>query len=329
MIVNADRRELILNLQDPKRILDVVPGARQWDYQGHVLTVVPHRTPETKILTNLGFTPPHPVDHYYDWPSRFAPMEAQRATVRFLTTHNRAYCLNDLGTGKTLSALWAFDYLKKEGLANRMLVVAPLSTLERTWVDEVFKHFPHLTTAVLHASSKAARLARLEFPADIYVINHDGIKVLLDQLMARVDIDTLCIDELSQVARNASTDRWKALHKLVQRRDRVWGMTGTPVPNEPTDAWAQCRLITPSTVPSYFSRWRLQTMQQLNQYKWVPKDDALQTVERAMQPAIRFRRDECVDLPPVMYETRQVELTAAQKQLYKDMQDTYYAQYKG
>jgi SNF2 family DNA or RNA helicase len=329
MIVDENKRELILNLREPKRILDVVPNARLWTYQGHPLIVVPHRTPEVKLLNNLGFSPPHPVDHYYDWPARFAPMDAQRATVRFLTTHNRAYCLNDLGTGKTLSALWAFDYLKKEGLAKRMLVVAPLSTLERTWADEVFKHFPHLTATVLHASVKATRLARLEHPADLYIINHDGVKVMLAQLLARVDIDTLVIDELSQVARNAGTDRWKALQKLVQRRDRVWGMTGTPVPNEPTDAWAQCRLITPSSVPGFFSHWRLQTMTQVNQYKWVPKPDALTTVERAMQPAIRFRRDECVDLPPMMHEVREVALTPAQKRLYTDMQNTYYAQYRG
>jgi SNF2 family DNA or RNA helicase len=48
----------------------------------------------------------------------------------------------------------------------------------------------------------------------------------------------------------------------------------------------------------------------------------MDVVKEAMMPAVRFSRDECVDLPPVMYETRSVELTPEQKKAYKEMLST-------
>ena len=47
-----------------------------------------------------------------------------------------------MGTGKTKSAIWAFDFLKSVGRAKRMLVVAPLSTLRFTWEREIFNTIP-------------------------------------------------------------------------------------------------------------------------------------------------------------------------------------------
>jgi SNF2 family DNA or RNA helicase len=45
-----------------------------------------------------------------------------------------------------------------------------------------------------------------------------------------------------------------------------------------------------------------------------------------MQPAIRFTRDQCVDLPPCIFQTRQVELTSEQKKAYKEMVNTLRAE---
>lgn len=329
MIVNTRHRVLVLRLRDPGSVLSLIPTAKPLVYKGQELTVVPHRLDEIKLLQNLGLNPPHPVDFYYDWPGLFTPLDAQRETVRFLTLHPRAYCLNDLGTGKTLSSIWAFDFLRSQGQANKLLVVAPLSTLERTWGDELFNHFPHLNFHVLHGTSTKRRLLLSDKDVDVYIINHDGVKVIQDDLTARPDLDTLIIDELSQVARNAKTDRWKSLRKLVGARQRIWGMTGTPTPNAPTDAWAQARLLTPSTVPTFFSHFRDMTMRQTAAYQWVIKDQANDIVHQALQPAVRFKRDDCIDLPPVTYETREVALTKDQQSVFDDMAAKFYAEYQG
>lgn len=321
MIVVKSKKALVLKLREPGLVLNCIPTAKPLKFNGQELVVVPHRVEETTVLRNLGFDVPAPVTYQYNWPGQFKPFDAQRKTVEFLTQNKRAFCTNDIGTGKTLSVLWAYDYLRSQGLHERALVVSPLSTLERVWADEIFKHFPHLNMAVLHGT-RNKRLKLLEDRnCDIYVVNHDGVEIIAEGLEDRDDITLVVVDELAQVARNASTDRWKALNLVINKqfiRD-VWGATGTPIPNNPTDAWAQVRLVKPSKVPPYFSKFRDMVMRQVSQYTWLPRDNALDVVKEAMQPAIRFSRDDCVDLPPCLYETREVELTAPQKKAYRDM----------
>jgi SNF2 family DNA or RNA helicase len=100
-------------------------------------------------------------------------------------------------------------------------------------------------------------------------------------------------------------------------------MTGTPAPNAPTDVWALCRLVKPETVPTYFTQFKMMTMLQLSTYKWIPKHDAYDTAYRVMQPAIRFRLEDCVDLPPTTVIRKECELSPEQLKAYKAMTQHY------
>jgi SNF2 family DNA or RNA helicase len=248
----------------------------------------------------------------------FEPFEHQRVMSEFMTMHHRCFNLGDMGVGKTIATLWAYDYLRQEGVVHKLLVVTPLSTLERTWGDELFRNFPHLTFAVLHGT-RDRREKLLQEDVDVYLINHDGAKILAKQIAARADIDIVVIDEIAQAARNASTDRWKALKAIIKDKLWVWGLTGTPTPNEPTDAWAQCRLVVPENVPPYYGKFRDSVMKQVSNFKWVARPNALDIVHDAMQPAIRYKRDECIDLPECVYETRTAKMTPDQTRMYKEM----------
>ena len=329
MIVK-DKKKLLLRDSHPSRITTVIPTSKMVNYKGTDLVVCPHDIDEVRVLNNMGYNLPSPISQYYGWPSRYdKPMEAQSVTASNLTLDPRHFVLNEIGTGKTLSTLWAFDYLRSVGRARCMLVVTPLSTMESVWSNEIWEHLPHMTCQVLYGTAER-RVRQLEFPADVYVINHDGLKVpeILEALLKRKDIDVLCVDELADF-KNAGTDRFKALNKLAAGKPYFWGLTGTPIPNKVTDAWAQCRLVNPSKVPQYFGKFRDMVMRQVSQYKWVPRDNALDIVKDAMQPATLFRRDECMDLPPTMYETRDVEMSADQKKAYKSMLSTLVAEAGG
>lgn len=318
MLISRKHKAIVLNLKNPARVTAVIPTAKCITHKGKELVVVPHRLDEARVLNNIGIRVPSPITKYYEWPGRFTPFAHQVDTSEFLTLNPRSFCLNDMGTGKTNSVLWAFDYLKSIGAADKMLVISPLSTLERVWGDEIFTNFPSLNYMVLHGSNKARRLKLLEQEADVYLVNHDGVKVIRDELVARKDIDVVVIDELAAF-RNASTDRFKSLRNIIADRPWVWGLTGSPTPNAPTDAWAQCQLISPERVPKYFSRFRDITMKQLGTFKWVPRAEALTVVKEAMQPAIRFKRDECIDLPETTVTTRHADFSPEQKKMYTDM----------
>jgi SNF2 family DNA or RNA helicase len=319
MLVIKEHKKLLLNLNDPDRVTTVIPTAKAVEVKGHTLVSVPHRMEEVRVLRNMGFDAPAPMGSYYDWPGMYKPFIHQKVTAEFLTMNPKSFCLNGMGSGKTMSVLWAFDYLKKLGMVNRMLVLGPLSTLERTWGDEIFKHFPELTFTVLHGTrEKRHKLLANDF--DIYIINHDGIKSkeTVQLLREREGLDVICVDEVASF-RNASTDRWKSLWAICKDKDWVWGLTGTPTPNAPTDAWAQVRLISPTRVPKYFGVFREQVMRPLSKFKWTPREGSLEVVRQAMQPSVRFSREECIDLPPTTLMTRQTELTPEQRTAYYQM----------
>lgn len=304
-----------------------MPTARTLEVQGKTLVAVPHRADEVRVLRNLGFDAPAPMGYYYDWPGRYDPFIHQRVTSEFLSLNPRAFVLNGMGSGKTMSVLWAFDYLRKLGVVRRMLVISPLSTLERAWGDEIFRHFPDMTFAVLHGDrTKRHNLLANDF--DVYIINHDGIKAkdTLELLRFRPELDLIVVDEIASF-RNSGTERWKALNLLINgdkktgegRREWAWGLTGTPTPNEPTDAWAQIKLINPSKAPGYFGSFRDAVMRQMGPYKWVMRDGALEVVKNSMQPSVRFSREECIDLPPTTFVTRQTEMSPGQKRAFDEM----------
>ena len=271
---------------------------------------------------------------HYDWPKvsgRYDPFEAQRDTASFLTMNSRAFCLNGMGTGKTNSALWAYDYLRRTKQVKKVLVVCPLSTMERTWADSVFNTFSHLDAVVLHGT-RERRNKLLKQDVDVYIINIDGLSSIKAELAKRPDIDLIVVDELA-LARNSGTDRWKILNEICNKQTtrRVWGMTGSPTPNAPTDAWAQCKLVTPDNqnVPKYFSAFRDKVMRQLTQFKWIARPDANDVIYQMMQPSIRFSLDDCTDLPEQTFITREVALTPEQAKAYKDMLSKLATDYQG
>lgn len=319
MLVIKKHKKLLIHSRAPERLTTVIPTAQVVMLRGRQVVVVPHREDEVRVLRNLGFDPPAPISSYYEWPGQFKPFIHQRICAEFMTTHPRCFNLSGMGSGKTITALWAFDYLRKAGLVKRMLVVSPLSTLERAWGDEMFRNFFDMSFAVLHGDQeKRRKLLADDF--DVYIINHDGLKNkgLLALLKEKEGLDVICIDEIASF-RNSGTDRFRALVSMTKEKQWVWGMTGTPTPNAPTDAWAQCRLVDPTRVPKYFGQFRDAVMKPLTKFKWAAREEALDIVKHAMQPSIRFSREECIDLPPTTFVTRQTELTPEQKSAFQDM----------
>lgn len=314
MLVLEQSKALILKLKNPEKVLSVIPTAKQIHVQGQDLVIVPHKADEVKVLRNIGFKAPAPILHYYDWPGRYKPFKHQRLTSAFLTMYPKCLVLNQIGTGKSLSALWAADYLIKKKLAKKVLILSPLSTLERVWADAVFLDFPHRKSVVLHGTAER-RKRLLNTDADFYIINHDGFGIIANEADKMFDI--VIVDEAA-VLRNPSTTRFKVVNKWLNRNPevRLWLMTGTPTPNEPTDAWALAKLVNSPYIPTTRALFKDQVMIKVSNYKYVPRPNATEIASSVMYPAIRFTRDDCLDLPPTIFQTRSATLTREQEEHY-------------
>jgi len=302
---------------------NLFPNAKLHDFEGQQFALVPHSETETYLLRGLGYDVPAPIMSQYTFPmgNGNPPFEVQKKTCALLTMAERAYVLNGMGTGKTKCAIWSFDYLKAQGRAKRMLVVCPRSTMTFTWVRECFEVDTTIKCSVLHGSKKV-RLERLQdADTDIFIINHDGIKVIEKELVASVVggfIDVVCIDELAAY-RNKS-DRTKAMVKIAEKAKWAWGMTGSPMPHMPTDVYYQCKVITPKTVPKYFSHFEDALMYRMTNSaftKLLPKPDAVERAYDVMQPAVRFTIDEVQELPPCIERFVDVEMGTQQNKIYK------------
>lgn len=313
-IVNSTTREFYVPPHDQLQAL--VPEARDVVIKGTDLIAVPHTTDVTRLARNLGFVVPAPVSVQYNWPTNPTPFRTQKITAALLTMNARAYVLSEMGTGKTRAALFACDHMFNQGEIAAVLVVAPLSTLSQVWDREIFEHFNHLSVGILHGT-REKRLKVLAEKHDVYVINHDGPQVILPELIAK-KFDVVIVDEIG-CFRNQKAEKWKRLFAIVKNAPYAWGMTGSPTPSAPTDAWGIAKLLTPSRATRHKKEFQRKTMTQITQFRWIPKPDANDYVYDMLQPAVRYKRDDCVELPEVSTQTIEIDQSAQIQNTYKKM----------
>ena len=308
-----DNKALLLRLRDPDKVINTIPKSKA---VGDNQVVVNWGLEEARSLNQLGIKSPSPIEVKYTWTGRYKPFDHQVSTASFLTLHQKGFCFNEQGTGKTASAIWASDYLLKLGVINRVLVVCPLSIMDSAWRDDLFTFATHRTVSVAHGSADK-RKKIVQEGADYVVINYDGIGIVLDELK-KGGFDLIIVDEATHY-KNAQTRRWKLLRQLIHDNTWLWMMTGTPAAQNPTDAYGLAKLVNPQSVPRFFGAFKDMVMFKVSQFTWKIRSNATDIVYRALQPAIRFTKEECLDLPPMVYTKRQVELTSQQKKYYKEL----------
>jgi SNF2 family DNA or RNA helicase len=310
-----DNKALLLKVKEPKRIAAVIPKSKLIS-DSEVL--VKWGLEEAQVLKNLRIkNVPSPILAKYTWPGLYKPFDHQKTTAAFLTLHRRAFVFNEQGTGKTGSVIWAADYLMKLGFIKRVLVLCPLSIMQSAWVNDLFRFAMHRTVGVAHSYSRDKRIAVVESDVEFVICNFDGLQIIKDAVMKN-DFDLVVIDE-ANAYKTVSTRRWKTLSAIIKPSTWVWMMTGTPASQEPTDAYGLAKIINPTGVPKFYGSFRDMVMQKITEFKWAPRPRAEEIVHRVLQPAIRFTKEECLDLPDMTYTTRDVPLTAQQTEYYETL----------
>lgn len=309
----VENKALLLNVRNPNRITEVIPRSKVLD-SGQVL--VKWGLEEAQVLKNLRIkNVPSPIKNRYEWTGLYKPFDHQKETSSFLTLHRRAFCFNEQGTGKTSSVIWAADYLLKEKFINRVLVICPLSIMQSAWEADLFKFAMHRTCAIAHSYSKEKRIQAIHSDTDFVIINYDGLEIIKDEI-SNAKFDLIVVDE-ANAYKNVQTKRWKILASIIRPETWVWMLTGTPASQSPTDAYGLAKLINPTGVPKFFGAFRDMVLQKITQFKWIPKPSSERVVHQVLQPAIRYTKEECLDLPDMTYVTREVPLSAQQNKFYE------------
>jgi SNF2 family DNA or RNA helicase len=332
-------RNLIVYNRPDARLLQYAQGAQQIN---GAFVAMPATLTNMQIARLFGLPVIRPLKDY-DYPrSAFikSPFHAQTETTNFLVVNPRAAVLSDMGTGKTLSALWAADALMRDQPKLKAIIVAPLSTLQTVWADTIFQNFLGRRTAVIVHGSLQKRLEALAQDVDFYITNHDGIKSgayftdikqrrklnlkgFAAALAARSDIRLTIIDEAGAY-RDHRTLRSRAASAVLARRDFVWILTGTPTPNGPLDSYGIAKLIN-NCHGELYTNFRNRIMYQLpgSRFKWIPRRGATEEAFRLMQPAIRFKIEDCQDLPELVTIDLDCELSDEQRKWMRELKREY------
>lgn len=253
------------------------------------------------------------LDATYKWPGIHKPFAHQKTTTAFLIANKRAFCFNEAGTGKTSSVIWAADYLMEAGVMKKVLIVCPLSIMYSAWQSDLFKVAMHRKVGVAYGSAeKRKKIIKGDY--EFVIINYDGIGIVADEIK-EADFDLVVIDE-ANAYKTATTQRWKTLRALLYQNTGLWLLTGTPAAQSPVDAFGLAKLVCPDRIPKFFTSWRDSVMYKVGQFRYIPKPNSKETVFKALQPAIRYTKNECLDLPDVMYQYRDAPLSSQQQKYY-------------
>jgi len=251
----------------------------------------------------------------YHWTGKLTPYAHQKVTADFLVNNPKAFCFNEQGTGKTASVIWAADYLMKQGLVKRVLVLCPLSIMKAAWQQDLFKFAMHRSCSVAYSSTAEGRKKIVQSGAEFVIANYDGANILKQELI-NGGFDLIVVDE-ANAYKNPATKRWRTFKDISANIPRIWMLTGTPAAQSPLDAYGLAKIINPANTPKYYGLYRDMVMYKASQFRWMPKPAAKTVVHSVLQPAIRFEKKDCIDLPPVTYVERDAPMTPMQKAYYK------------
>jgi hypothetical protein len=338
MLFSPLHKAMIYQTPDPQRIITVLPEAKLLTAQ-HVM--VPHAMRAMQLMAHFGYPAYSPILTDYDWPRNPfkipQPFDHQRQAAAFKTLHPRCFDLSEMRTGKTLSSLWAWDFLMQQGIIKKVLILSPLSTIYRVWENEITNHFLSRRSVQVLYGDRARRLTAAREDKDFYIINHDGLGVgshksnrgmvigeLAQFIRDNPDIDAIGVDEGS-LYKDAGTNRYKILRDVTGPKNYLWWLTGSPTPVEPPNAWSQARIVRRDYTESAKS-FTERTMVRVSQFKFVPRREGAEIAASILQPAVRFTRAEVFGTQTATVDTYEVELSPAQKKAIDDLKKTLKAQ---
>jgi SNF2 family DNA or RNA helicase len=312
----VDDKVLLVRTPNPKPITSQIAKSKVLTTKDGVSEVAIHwGIKEARILAKMKApNVPSPILRDYKWTGRLTPFDHQKTTASFLTLHDRAFCFNEQGTGKTASVIWAADYLMKRNEVKRVLILCPLSIMDSAWRQDLFKFAMHRSCSVAHGTAKQ-RAKIIKAGAEFVAINFDGLAVVEEEII-NGGFDLIVVDE-ANAYKNPQTNRWKVLNRIVNATTpRLWMLTGTPAAQSPVDAFGLAKLVNPDNTPKYFGQFRDSVMYKVTQFKWAPRPQSEKVVHRVLQPAIRFEKKDCLDLPEVTHVEREAPMTKMQRAYY-------------
>lgn len=221
---------------------------------------------------------------------------------------------SDTGTGKTIMGLEIAAHYRKT------LILCPLSVIETAWCDDCRQFYPQKTIINVWSDTKQGRLKKLNSSADFYVMNYESFKILRNEIR-KSDFDCIIVDE-SSVMKNMSSQITEMLLDIAPMIEHRFVLSGCPCPNHNSEIFPQIKFVNPDVFGNNFYGFQARYFHQdmSNPHVWHQTDnDKERYYARLSECSVFLKKEDCVDLPEKVFETREISMAQKQREYYDDL----------
>jgi len=156
--------------------------------------------------------------------------------VDWLVGRKSAVLADDMGLGKTIQAILAFDRMLGDDEVRNALVVCPKSVIG-VWESEIKLWAPHLCVVAAHRGITPEEWRAVGEQCHVCITNYEGLRLSPPSKGA---FDLVIFDEVHKL-KNRTSATHEAASSLMP--EYTWGLSGTPIENEPDDLISILSLI--------------------------------------------------------------------------------------
>jgi SNF2 family DNA or RNA helicase len=234
----------------------------------------------------------------------------------------------EMGTGKSRAAAETIQAKMQRLDIDIALVVCPRGVMN-TWERECKTWTPDLHPVQLRGSIADVRRVldsrwEVGMPHTVLILNYDKLHAVKDEIVRLMQTRKVLflLDEVHK-CKNPQAQVTQAAMEIARHAAARLALTGTPVTNGIEDVWSQMYIVDLGvTFGANYVQFRREFIKESGPYGWdrQPVDGALDAVgQRLRMRGLRYRKEDCLDLPPKVYETLEVEMTPEQKAAYDEM----------
>jgi SNF2 family DNA or RNA helicase len=257
----------------------------------------------------------------------------QKRAVNHQCTRPHSMLWLDMGLGKTIVTLTTIAHLVGTGFLRGVVIVAPIRVIRLVWRQEAVKweHTKHLRFSMV-AGTRDQRTRALLRPADIYLINYENLGWLaevLDTYFVSKDkpmpFNGVVWDEISKM-KNSTTNRVKAVRKILPKFDWATGLTGTPASNGYKDLHGQFLVVDKGQrLGVSKTAFRTRFYKKAGPYKEVPYPDTEETIKNLIGDiTLEMSAEDYNKLPDLIVNNVEVEMPEEVRSKYEQMEREFF-----
>jgi SNF2 family DNA or RNA helicase len=266
----------------------------------------------------------------------------QKQAIEKAKTVSNLALFMDMGTGKTATVIHIIRHLfNSNSRYMRTLIVCPKSVMEN-WKKEILRFSEIPKGKIFPLKGTLAQRVEVYNKApegSIFITNYESFAYpLFAKAIDNMPPEVMILDESHRV-KSTTSKRTKALIKVSEAMSRKFKkpyryiMSGSPVLNNELDLFTQFLILDQGkTLGRNFFAYRATYFTDKNAFmpkhihfpKWVVRPESTEKLKQLIAPiCVTAKKEECLDLPPLVKMEVEVELSPEQKKSYDMMEKDF------